>query len=43
MLNLGHRANRISGSNNMAKIESLAFAVGFIMTGFLTFVALPLA
>jgi hypothetical protein len=27
----------------MAKFEALAFAVGFVMTGFLTLVALPLA
>jgi len=27
----------------MAKFETLAFTVGLIMTGFLTFVALPLA
>jgi len=27
----------------MAKVEALAFAVGLVMTGFLTFVALPLA
>jgi hypothetical protein len=26
-----------------SKIETLAFAIGFIATGFLTFVALPLA
>jgi hypothetical protein len=27
----------------MAKVEALAFTVGFFMTGLLTFVALPLA
>ncbi len=27
----------------MAKVEALAFTVGLVMTGFLTFVALPLA
>jgi len=27
----------------MAKVETLAFTVGFFMTGLLTFVALPLA
>jgi len=27
----------------MAKVEALAFSVGFFMTGLLTFVALPLA
>jgi hypothetical protein len=32
-----------SGSRTMAKVEALAFSVGFIMTGFLTLVALPLA
>jgi len=26
-----------------SKIETLAFAIGFIATGFLTFVAMPLA
>jgi len=38
-----HRGNITSGSMNMAKVETLAFAVSFIMTGFLTFVAMPLA
>ena len=28
---------------NMAKFEAFAFAVGFVATGFLTLVALPLA
>ncbi len=28
---------------NMARFEALAFTVGFLMTGLLTFVALPLA
>jgi hypothetical protein len=32
-----------SGSEKMAKVETLAFAVGLVITGFLTFVALPLA
>jgi len=27
----------------MARLETLAFTVGFVMTGFLTLVALPLA
>ena len=33
----------ISGSRKMAKVETLTFAVSFIMAGLLTFVALPLA
>jgi len=28
---------------NIAKFEAAAFALGFVMTGFLTLVALPLA
>ncbi|HEX8642082.1 MAG TPA: hypothetical protein VF704_13135 [Allosphingosinicella sp.] len=43
MLIVRHQGNNISGSMNMAKVETLAFAVGFIMTGFITFVAMPLA
>lgn len=30
-------------SKSMAKFEAIAFAFGFAMTGFVTFVALPLA
>src|SRR5207253_4552834 len=32
-----------SGTMTISKFESFAFAIGFIATGFLTFVALPLA
>ena len=32
-----------SGRPKMAKFEAVAFALGFVMTGLLTFVALPLA
>ena len=32
-----------SGRVMMAKFEALAFAAGFVMTGFLSLVALPLA
>jgi hypothetical protein len=40
----GNRDQSCRGENIMAsKLETLAFAVGFIATGFLTFVALPLA
>ena len=30
-------------SMSMAKVETLAFTVGFFITGLITFVALPLA
>ena len=30
-------------SKSIAKFEAMAFAFGFVMTGFVTFVALPLA
>jgi hypothetical protein len=30
-------------SKSMAKFEAIAFTLGFVMTGFVTFVALPLA
>jgi hypothetical protein len=30
-------------SRKLAKFEAIAFAAGFVMTGFLTLVALPLA
>ena len=30
-------------SKSMAKFEAFAFTVGFVMTGFVTLVALPLA
>jgi hypothetical protein len=39
----GVRGTMISGSRKMAKVETLTFAVSFIMAGLLTFVALPLA
>ena len=32
-----------SGRMKMAKFEAFAFAVGFVMTGFLSLVAMPLA
>jgi hypothetical protein len=38
-----HRGNLFSGRREMAKLEAVAFAVGFCMTGLITFVALPLA
>ena len=39
----GTRGISSSGRIKMAKFEAMAFAVGFVMTGFLTLVALPLA
>jgi hypothetical protein len=30
-------------TNSLAKFEAFAFTLGFAMTGFITFVALPLA
>ncbi len=38
-----HQGNDFQGAREMAKVETLTFAVSFIMTGILTFVALPLA
>ena len=43
LLSIRRRGFSLQGAETMAKIETLAFAVGFIMTGFLTLVALPLA
>jgi exopolyphosphatase/pppGpp-phosphohydrolase len=43
LLNSRHQGNSRSGSMKMAKVEALAFTVGFFMTGLITFVALPLA
>jgi hypothetical protein len=33
----------LAGAKTMQKFEMLAFSAGFILTGFLTLVALPLA
>jgi len=30
-------------ANSLAKFEAIAFTLGFVLTGFVTFVALPLA
>jgi hypothetical protein len=44
MLLLPHQGFQGSGRGKMDKFEALAFAVGFIATGFLTFVAsMPIA
>lgn len=43
MLIVRHRDNPCSGRVIMAKFETLAFTVGFILTGFLSLVAVPLA
>jgi hypothetical protein len=42
-----NQRNRVSihflGAGKMAKVETFAFAIGFVLTGILTFAALPLA
>jgi hypothetical protein len=43
MLGKERRGTTRNGSKTMQKFETLAFAAGFILTGLLSFVALPLA
>jgi hypothetical protein len=43
VLMVGHQGIIRSGRDKMAKFEAMAFTVGFVMTGFLTLVALPFA
>ena len=43
MLGIGHRGHTRFRSKEMEKIEAMAFTVGFVLTGFLSLAALPLA
>jgi hypothetical protein len=43
MLNRRDRGLAFERNHEMARVESFAFAVGFILTGVLTLVTLPLA
>ena len=43
MLLVRHRGFALLRRQTMAKFEAMAFTFGFVLTGLLTFVALPLA